>query len=887
MAQGQTTEQHMRIRDWKGLMAGESLKARMLLLLAMSFAVVSMAFVQMGFLCINLPNNSFGYAMGLLAPVAVTSLLLGKGWGAVEGAFAGLVMYVHAMLQPLDVVEKYMVSFTNSVFLYTLLGFLLGLSFAIALRNAPKAKPRYGCIAIVSLIASLIASLGFYFFSFVHILLSVVPEVEASGYLSQNTLVLLSSMGSVFIQYTADALILFVSSIAAAILYRQQYKRKVAVSINYVFRTSLLVVVVIAFAALSAVSFAAVTMETEKEVDGELTDDIGHFVGQIESIELSLGNDGNDPSVLREALLKSNLLKGYTVETDGTSVVFVGDEVVLSNNPAYKEGDTIAELYGEAGEDFFKSCAQSGNMVQVLYNVDAYNGANELKYSSSARELGYMKLGQKGQAYALLAIPSSMVFSGRGLTLTWITISVLVMLVAVYVLAATLLKRIVVTPIERTNASLARITEGHLSETVQKGETVEFDSLSDGINTTVEALEGWIDEAERRNERDLATAKTIQESALPSTFPPFPEIDKFDIFASMNAAKEVGGDFYDFFLIDDRTLGFLIADVSGKGIPGALFMMAAKTEIENYMSTGMAPAEAIASANRRLCANNDAGMFVTVWAATLVWETGELTYVNAGHNFPLLRHGQGGEWEWLTKKCGLFLGTFETAKYRQETLTLEPGDELLLYTDGVNEAFNVDDKEYGNDRLEAFLAAHTDLRPREMVGSLRADVAAWAEGAEQSDDVTILSLEYGVAAETRYSMDLVATLDNLNAAVDFVVAELDKRLCPPIVRNKVVIALEELFVNVCRYAYANQEEPGEVNVSYVYRGAPSRIVVELKDQGTPFNPLLHEDPARPSSVDEAKIGGLGIFMVKKSMDDFSYTYDEATKSNVVVFRKDW
>ena len=839
MAQGQTTEQHMRIRDWKGLMAGESLKARMLLLLAMSFAVVSMAFVQMGFLCINLPNNSFGYAMGLLAPVAVTSLLLGKGWGAVEGAFAGLVMYVHAMLQPLDVVEKYMVSFTNSVFLYTLLGFLLGLSFAIALRNAPKAKPRYGCIAIVSLIASLIASLGFYFFSFVHILLSVVPEVEASGYLSQNTLVLLSSMGSVFIQYTADALILFVSSIAAAILYRQQYKRKVAVSINYVFRTSLLVVVVIAFAALSAVSFAAVTMETEKEVDGELTDDIGHFVGQIESIELSLGNDGNDPSVLREALLKSNLLKGYTVETDGTSVVFVGDEVVLSNNPAYKEGDTIAELYGEAGEDFFKSCAQSGNMVQVLYNVDAYNGANELKYSSSARELGYMKLGQKGQAYALLAIPSSMVFSGRGLTLTWITISVLVMLVAVYVLAATLLKRIVVTPIERTNASLARITEGHLSETVQKGETVEFDSLSDGINTTVEALEGWIDEAERRNERDLATAKTIQESALPSTFPPFPEID-----------------------IPDRRREW-------QGHPGRAVHDGGKDRDREL------------HANRHAVGPSDSGC-----------QRAPVREQRRGH----VRHGVG-------RHAGLDHGRAHLRERRPQLPAAAPRpgrrvgvahqevrpvrDELLLYTDGVNEAFNVDDKEYGNDRLEAFLAAHTDLRPREMVGSLRADVAAWAEGAEQSDDVTILSLEYGVAAETRYSMDLVATLDNLNAAVDFVVAELDKRLCPPIVRNKVVIALEELFVNVCRYAYANQEEPGEVNVSYVYRGAPSRIVVELKDQGTPFNPLLHEDPARPSSVDEAKIGGLGIFMVKKSMDDFSYTYDEATKSNVVVFRKDW
>jgi sigma-B regulation protein RsbU (phosphoserine phosphatase) len=214
----------------------------------------------------------------------------------------------------------------------------------------------------------------------------------------------------------------------------------------------------------------------------------------------------------------------------------------------------------------------------------------------------------------------------------------------------------------------------------------------------------------------------------------------------MNAAREVGGDFYDFFEVDDTRVGFLIADVSGKGIPGALFMMAAKNEIENRMLSGMGLAEAVSTANVHLCANNEAGMFVTLWAATFDWTKGELTYVNAGHNFPLLRHGRGGNWEWLKKKCGLFLGTFEIAKYRQETIDLQPGDELILYTDGVNEAFSVNEEEYGNDRLEAFLAAHNDMRHDELVKALRDDVAAWAEGAEQSDDITILVMEYGVDA---------------------------------------------------------------------------------------------------------------------------------------------
>jgi sigma-B regulation protein RsbU (phosphoserine phosphatase) len=455
----------------------------------------------------------------------------------------------------------------------------------------------------------------------------------------------------------------------------------------------------------------------------------------------------------------------------------------------------------------------------------------------------------------------------------------------VYISAARLLNKVVVKPIDHTNESLAKITQGDLDELVTESDSVEFASLSAGINTTVDALKGLINESERRMERDLATAKAIQESALPRTFPPFPEIKAFDIFATMEAAKEVGGDFYDFFLIDDHTLCFLIADVSGKGIPGALFMMAAKTEIENYLSTGMDPSEAIASANKRLCANNDAGMFVTVWAATLDYDTGLLTYVNAGHNFPLLRHGKNGSWEWLKKKCGLFLGTFETAKYRQETITLEPDDELLLYTDGVNEAFSANDEEFGNDRLESWLANHQDLAPEDLVRGLRAEVAQWAEGAEQSDDITILALEYGAIPEASGSITVTATLDHLYDVIDLVETEMNHRLCPVGIQHKVEIALEELFVNVCRYAYADKDEPGDVTVSYVYSGENKSITVELRDSGIPFNPVTLEDPTKPSDIQEAKIGGLGIFMVNKSMDDLVYEHDG--DYNVVTFTKGW
>ena len=170
-------------------------------------------------------------------------------------------------------------------------------------------------------------------------------------------------------------------------------------------------------------------------------------------------------------------------------------------------------------------------------------------------------------------------------------------------------------------------------------------------------------------------------------------------------------------------------------------MMAAKTELANYMSSGMPLNEAVQAANRRLCQSNNAGMFVTVWAATLDYTTGLLTYVNAGHNPPLLRHD--GSWEWLRQRSGLFLGTFDTARYRSYQHVLTPGDELLLYTDGVTEAFSAQGEQYGEARLQAFAESHPDLSPHPMALTLRSAIARWAVGAEQSDDITILALEYG------------------------------------------------------------------------------------------------------------------------------------------------
>ena len=274
---------------------------------------------------------------------------------------------------------------------------------------------------------------------------------------------------------------------------------------------------------------------------------------------------------------------------------------------------------------------------------------------------------------------------------------------------------IVADPIDRVNRALERIAEGDLATRTDEGSSRELASLSGGVNAMTVALEKQFAQIKEGIKRELDAAAVIQESALPRVFPPFPDIPRFDIYAGMQPAREVGGDFYDFFLIGDACnaesgkLGFVVADVSGKGVPAALFMMAAKTAIRGYMESGMELGEAFENANRKLCAGNDSAMFVTAFAGVLDYATGSIAYVNAGHNAPFLR--QHGEWRQLTDKSGLPLGLFDGMPYKAFECTCAIGDELLHYTDGVTEAMDVDDalrahrrRERGDDHQEMVAA---------------------------------------------------------------------------------------------------------------------------------------------------------------------------------------
>ncbi|MCR5060592.1 MAG: serine/threonine-protein phosphatase [Saccharofermentans sp.] len=236
-------------------------------------------------------------------------------------------------------------------------------------------------------------------------------------------------------------------------------------------------------------------------------------------------------------------------------------------------------------------------------------------------------------------------------------------------------------------------------------------------------------------------ATRIQAETLPNIFPAFPERDDFNIHASMNPAKEVGGDFYDFFLIDDTHLGLVMADVSGKGVPAALFMMVSKILIQNIAMMGNSPAEVLRFVNNQLCMDNHEDMFVTVWYGCLDLETGVLEAANAGHEYPILKYPDG-RFELIKDKHGLVIGAMEGAKYRSYELQMEPGSKLFLYTDGVPEATNANNELFGTDRLVQALREKETGTPKEILAQVDSVVKDFVKDAPQFDDLTMLCIEY-------------------------------------------------------------------------------------------------------------------------------------------------
>lgn len=343
--------------------------------------------------------------------------------------------------------------------------------------------------------------------------------------------------------------------------------------------------------------------------------------------------------------------------------------------------------------------------------------------------------------YIVAAMPQSEAMFSRDISVYITVFMEFVVFGMLFIVVYFLIKKLVVDNMVKINKSLAMITGGNLDTVVNVRTNEEFASLSDDINSTVVTLKRYIAEAAARIDRELEFARSIQHSAIPTVFPPYPGHGEFDIYATMDTAKEVGGDFYDFYFVGENRLGFLIADVSGKGIPAAMFMMTAKTIIKGYAEAGKPVDEVFTTANEKLCESNEAGMFVTAWMGELDIVTGKVEFANAGHNPPLVRHAGGG-FEYMKSKPGFILAGMEGMKYRKNEFTLAPGDEIYLYTDGVTEATDSENNLYGEERLLALMNSMSGLTGEEICRAVKADIDAFVGDAPQFDDITMLCLKY-------------------------------------------------------------------------------------------------------------------------------------------------
>jgi len=445
-------------------------------------------------------------------------------------------------------------------------------------------------------------------------------------------------------------------------------------------------------------------------------------------------------------------------------------------------------------------------------------------------------------------------------------------------------------PILALNGGVREVAGGNLEREVVVKTGDELEQLAVSFNMMTAQLRKHIEEiaratAERqRIDTELEIATRIQMGMLPNDFPPFRgRANEFDLYAQVHPAKEVGGDFYDFFFVDDDHFAVIVADVSGKGIPAALFMAITKTIIKNHLQSGEAPALALEIINHQLCDNNIMDMFVTVWLCILEISSNRLTFVNAGHNQPLVRRkGQG--FTFLVSPPDLPLAGMDDTRYHSREMQLESGDMLFLYTDGIVEAADLNGALYGKERLRSFLNANAALPVNAMLPCLRADIAAFAGAAEQSDDITMLAIRIA-GSDLAQTVTLKADLAELDAFTAFIDQALDAGGCPDLLRNKIELAAEEVFVNIVNYAY--EREVGEVRVESRLVADSGEVTLTLVfcDWGRAFNPLDYEEPDLSLPLEEREPGGLGLLIVRKTMDTIQYSREDG--ANRLEFSKSW
>lgn len=407
--------------------------------------------------------------------------------------------------------------------------------------------------------------------------------------------------------------------------------------------------------------------------------------------------------------------------------------------------------------------------------------------------------------------------------------------------------------------------------------TCSIQRMERDINSYIQNLSRVTAEKERIS-AELDVAAKIQAAMLPCIFPAFPDRHEFDIRAAMTPAKEVGGDFYDFFLVDDDHLALVMADVSGKGVPAALFMVITKTLIKNAVQTGMSPKAALEKVNNQLCENNEAEMFVTVWLGVYEISTGKLIAANAGHEYPAIGRS-GGEFKLYKDRHGFVLAGMENIRYMEYEIQLEVGETLFVYTDGVAEATNSVNALYGTDRMLRALNGSPDDHLEQLISAVYRDIDDFVGDAPQFDDITMLALQRKKKTATQMlKLKTEARLECIAEVTEFFEEQLEKCSAPMSVSAQVGIVTDEIFSNIVYYS-------GATSVTAGCETGDHKVILRFADNGRPYDPTKKPDPDITMPAEERETGGLGIFMVKKMMDHISYEYMDGF--NILTMEKSW
>ena len=653
-----------------------------------------------------------------------------------------------------------------------------------------------------------------------------------------------------------------VSIIVVSLFSREGFlKRRTSEGIANTFQRRLLSCIVIAYLITS--SFTLILQNGMAQIE---TKEL--FTVAINDVEKDIMAKSDDSEVLKEFVI--DVTKNRHVGTDGFIAVL--DEnlcLVIDDDYSGEHISTIGIDPNNGGGEMAR-----GENATALYYADVVDGKSDVS-------IEYMYVFKFVEGYCVIAaMPvAEAMFMRDASMLTSIFMQVIIF-ATLFVFIYILIKRVIINNLKRVNDTLGQITKGDLNVTVDVRSNKEFSSLSDDINSTVTTLKRYIAEAAARIDKELEYAKQIQLSALPTNFP---DDDEFTIYAQMIAAREVGGDFYDFYKINDHTVAFLVADVSGKGIPAAMFMMTAKTIIKDLAESGMAVNDIFTKANEKLCENNESGMFVTAWMGILDLKTGNLQFANAGHNPPLVKKAGGG-FEYLKTRAGFVLAGIEGMRYRASELTLSAGDRIFLYTDGVTEATNTENKLYGDDRLLAFVNKNVTVDAAEFLPALKENIDEFVGDAPQFDDITMLMLDFKstVGGEHMTNKVFKAKTEALSDVLGFVDLMLEKYECPMKLQTAICVAIEEVFVNVARYAYKDGE--GDVELGIGFNNESRAVIFRMSDSGVQFDPLKKPDPDITLSADERDIGGLGIFITKRTMDSIEYAY-ENNKNILTMIKK--